>query len=70
MCHSVVFFLIFLNFKNVVHVSSHHCDTWQYLVAYIQFSSNFSLILFYLVPIFINFVQISSNFAPFQIDQI
>jgi len=51
-------------------VSSKNCDTWQYLVAYIQFGSNFLLILFNLVPIFINFVQMSPNFAPLQIDQI
>jgi len=63
-------FLIFFNFKNIVHVSSKNCDMWQYLVAYIQFGSNFLLILFNLVPIFINFVQISPNFAPLQIDQI
>jgi len=71
-----VFFLIFLiflnifNFKNIVHVSSQHCGRWQYIVAYIQFGSNFLLILFNLVQIFINFVQISPNFAPLQIDQI
>ena len=52
-------------------MSSQHCDTWQYLVTFFFLIwSQFSLILFNLVPIFVIFVQFSPNFVSIQNDQI